>query len=255
MPAVTAAGMLAGAGEAQAETEAVARALSAAARRDTARSGVSAGAPGALATAGRACAAALRALLDSLSAEGAMIVAREARAFRAEAGLTAGAAMRGGFAAGVLRARAAAASPRGAAATATGSPAGRTSAPSTTLTTVVDESPRAKLIRQLLAEKAAEAAASGGGGLGSGGSTGQRGGETQSARHPEGRRLHFEDEAGAQAEAGGRRQRENEGALMPPPAQRRRTGLAAFAALRPAGAETMPAAEFVRALEAAMDGV
>eukprot|EP00965_Chrysotila_dentata_P178099 5883079-Pleurochrysis_carterae.AAC.1 len=184
-----------------------------------------------------------------------MAVALEARTLRAEAGLTAGAAMRGGFAAEVLRARAVSASPRGAAGAETRSLAGRASAPSTTLTTVVDESPRTKLIRQMLAEKPAEAAATGGGSSGRGSSTGQRGGETQRTRYPEERQLHFEDEAEAQTETGGRRQRETEGALMPPPAQRRRTGGAAFAARRPAGTETMPPADFVRALEAAMDGV
>eukprot|EP00965_Chrysotila_dentata_P042118 1397450-Pleurochrysis_carterae.AAC.1 len=72
IPVTAAAGMLAGAGGAQQEAEAVERALCAAEHRSTARSGVGAGAPGALVTAGKACAAALRTLLDAMGTDGAV---------------------------------------------------------------------------------------------------------------------------------------------------------------------------------------
>eukprot|EP00965_Chrysotila_dentata_P112665 3723392-Pleurochrysis_carterae.AAC.1 len=93
--AAAAAGMLAGADGAQPETEAVARALHAAAQRSAGRAGAAVGAPGALVTAGKACAAALRALFDARGSEGALAVAREARTFRAETGMAAGAAAQG----------------------------------------------------------------------------------------------------------------------------------------------------------------
>eukprot|EP00965_Chrysotila_dentata_P028380 943176-Pleurochrysis_carterae.AAC.4 len=144
---------------AQMEAEAVARAICSAAQRSAGRGGTGAGAPGALVAAGKACAAALRTLLDVLCADGATAVARAARTFHAETGLAAGAATRGGFAARALLGRATDSPALAAVSGGARSPEGRTTAQLTTLSTIVDDSPRARMIRQLEAKKAAEAAA------------------------------------------------------------------------------------------------
>eukprot|EP00965_Chrysotila_dentata_P112230 3710026-Pleurochrysis_carterae.AAC.1 len=94
---------------------------------------------------------------------------------------------------------------------------------------LVDDSPRSQTIRQLMAEKAAEAAASGGAG--------------PRARLGEGRRLHFDDQAAgasaAQQGAGGN------GIDAGAPHERSvRSSLAVeFGELRPLGAEAMTTAE------------
>eukprot|EP00965_Chrysotila_dentata_P247087 6207540-Pleurochrysis_carterae.AAC.1 len=130
-----------------------------------------------------------------MGTDGAVAVARAARAFRARTGLAAGIAARGEFAAQKLQAQEATSpaewprqrTPEDGARRGANSPPAGTSATSTALTTMLDESPRARIIRQLMAEKAAEAAAANAEGATQGA------GQMRLTQRPEGRRLNFDD--------------------------------------------------------------
>eukprot|EP00965_Chrysotila_dentata_P079625 2625993-Pleurochrysis_carterae.AAC.1 len=100
-----AAAFLAGAGQAAHSAGAVEWALLLAQRAGArGRRDRGTGAPGW--AAGELCAAALRRAIDSAGPDGAAEMAREARAFKADLGVAAGAVARGGFLAQALRARA-----------------------------------------------------------------------------------------------------------------------------------------------------
>eukprot|EP00965_Chrysotila_dentata_P145848 4818549-Pleurochrysis_carterae.AAC.1 len=203
------------------------------------------------AAAGAACLRALRNALDALGVPGAASAAREARSFRANMGVPATAGARGAFALQALRAASTPgpggggppSPPRRGAAAAAHSPLRRSPRLATqqTALALLDDSPRSQTIRQLMAEKAAEEEARGVGG--------------PRARLGEGRRLRFDapDAEGATApppDDGG------SGASAAAPHERNvRSSLATeFGELRPRGAETMPTADVVRALEAELGG-
>eukprot|EP00965_Chrysotila_dentata_P224220 6194048-Pleurochrysis_carterae.AAC.2 len=184
------------------------------------------------AAAGWACAAALRAVADALGAAELATMARAAHAFRREMGVVAGAGAHGTFAARALRASAGQASAR----TAAASPPARRTSPRrrptpprqsqpTALVPMVDESPRARVIRQLLAEKAAEEADKA---------------AQERARRAGARTLTFEAQPGGEqgdgAQARGMVRGPEAGPEGQPPAQRRRPA-PGLEELRPLGAE------------------
>eukprot|EP00965_Chrysotila_dentata_P119356 3945750-Pleurochrysis_carterae.AAC.1 len=170
LPARDVAHFVAAAGGDQASADAVHRAMDAAMARGD--SGTPTHEDAATAAAGAACLRALHDALDALGMAGATSVAQEARAFRAAMGVPATAGARGAFALQALRAVPppgpgggdAFSPPRRGTDAAARSPLRRSPrlASQQTALTLVGDSPRSQTIRQLMAEKAAEAAARGG---------------------------------------------------------------------------------------------